>query len=475
MLFQGKKITCIITYNDKKYTFELERHRTINDLYNIFTEKVPDNNYPFIIMHCPNKNKNLVEIKNLDTTILSLDKEKTDQISFQFIKSFKCQSCQSNCDNENKYINKYCLECNQFLCSNCSKKKDSKHNKHYLVNIDQNHLKDSIKLWNINLNADLSNQITNYNRQLNFLNGSSDVKTNLWVENIFKKIKYFENILNDIKIKSQELKSIFKESEDMLNNAMSNLTKSEQEIYSDIFSKDKLVNKFFSFNEAEEQIQKLKNNYIEINNVKSKLCTIIDIDNIKKYEEVLFTVPKALDDLTKASFLILEDLKNFEEKNKNTIQRESRGNVRKNTDIFLNNNRIYRSTNDTALSLNRIKSKNLYFYDSDRKKTDLSVKIYSEYNENTSGRNQKLTALNNPKVLSLLESKKKSSEVKLLKSNKMFNGIESSRYTPKKIQLPKIGINEKDKKDDNNLYSQIGIDKKKSMEIHKNSFSTKKK
>ena len=57
----------------------------------------------------------------------------------------------------------------------------------------------------------------------------------------------------------------------------------------------------------------------------------------------------------------------------------------------------------------------------------------------------------------------------------MFNGIESSRYTPKKIQLPKIGINEKEKKDDNNLYSQIGIDKKKFMEIHKNSFSTKKK
>ena len=49
MLFQGKKITCVITYNEKKYSFELERHKTVNDLYNIFTEKVPDSNYPFLI------------------------------------------------------------------------------------------------------------------------------------------------------------------------------------------------------------------------------------------------------------------------------------------------------------------------------------------------------------------------------------------------------------------------------------------
>ena len=176
MLFQGKKITCIITYNEKKYSFDLERHKTINDLYNIFTEKIPDKTYPFIIMHCINKN-NLVEITNLDTTLLSLEKEKNDQMFFKFIKSFKCPSCLTVCDNEKNYINKYCIECNQYVCSVCSNKKNSKHKSHYLINIDQSNLKDSIKLWNINLNADLSNQITNFNRQLNFINGSNDIKT----------------------------------------------------------------------------------------------------------------------------------------------------------------------------------------------------------------------------------------------------------------------------------------------------------
>ena len=251
MLFQGKKITCIIYYKEKKYSFDLERHKTVNDLYNIFTEKADVKNYPFVIMLCSNKN-NIIEINNLDTNLLSLERDKNDQLLFQFIKSFKCQSCEEICDNENKYINNYCIECNQYICSDCSKKNSSKHKSHYLVSVDQNNLKDSIKLWNINLNADLSNQITHFNRQVNFINGSdSEIKTNLWLENIYKKLKYFQNLLNEIKSKYQELKYIFKESEDMLNKAMSNLTKSEQEIYIDLFSKEKIINKFFSFSEAE--------------------------------------------------------------------------------------------------------------------------------------------------------------------------------------------------------------------------------
>ena len=243
-------------------------------------------------------NKNLIEIKNLDTSLLSLERDKNDQIVFQFIKSFKCQSCQSNCDNENRFINKYCLDCNKYICSICSKSKDSIHNSHYLINIDQNNLKDSIKLWNINLNADLSNQITFFNRQFNFINKKdSEIKNNLWMDNIFKKIKYFENILSDIKDKYEDLKYIFEEVEELLNKAMSNLTKSEQEIHSDIYNKNKITNKFFSFSEAEKEIQKLKNNYLEIKEVKNKVTKIIDLDNIKKYEEIMYTIPKSFYDL----------------------------------------------------------------------------------------------------------------------------------------------------------------------------------
>ena len=453
MLFQGKKITCIINYNEKKYSFDLEKHKTINDLYNIFIEKAANKNYPYVIMHISNKN-NMVEITNLETALLSLERNKNEQLLFKFIKSFKCLSCQSVCDNEKKFINNYCIECNQYICSICSKD-DSKHSKHYLVSIDQNNLKDSIKLWNINLNADLSNQITSFNRQLNFVNQTeSDVKIKLWLDNIYKKIKYYENLLSDIKRKCEELKPIFKESEDMLSNAMNNLTKSEQEINIDLFSKEKMINKFFSFGEAEKQIQKLKTNYIEIKDVKRKVCSIIDVNNIKKYDELLFEVPKALDDLSKTSFLILEDLKSYEEKNKKSAKIIFRDKSRKNTDIILNNRKLFRTSNDTALSLNKMRNRNLYLIDKDRKKTD-KITNYTDKSEE------------------IFDIKTRSSGKNIFSNNKVLNTLESLRFTPNSIKLPKIILNGKDKNNISNLKNNPD-NMKKSLELYKSSNLLKK-
>ena len=452
MLFQGKKITCIVNYNEKKYSFDLEKHKTINDLYNIFIEKAANKNYPYVIMNISNKN-NMVEITNLETTLLSLERNKNEQLLFKFIKSFKCPSCQSVCDNEKKFINNYCLECNQYICSICSKD-DSKHNKHYLVSIDQNNLKDSIKLWNINLNADLSNQITFFNRQLNFVNQTeSDIKTNLWLDNIYKKIKYFENLLADIKSKCQELKPIFKESEQFLSTAMNNLTKSEQEINIDLFSKEKIINKFFSFAEAEKQIQKLKNNYIEIKDVKHKVCSIIDVNNIKKYDELLFEVPRIFDDLSKASFLILEDLKIYEEKNKKSAKIIFRDRARKNTDIILNNHKLFKTSNDTASSMNKMRNRDLYLFDKDRKRTDI-ITNYSD------------------KTVEISDNKTRSSG-KNIYNNKVLNTVENSRFTPNTIKLPKIILNDKEKNNINNMkYNTDNL--KRSLELHKNSNLLKK-
>ena len=479
MLFQGKKLTCIITYKERKYTFELERHKTVNDLYNIFTDKITEKNYPFLILNSSNKNS--VEIKNLDTTLLSLEKDKNDQILFQFIKSFKCQSCNSICDNENRFINKYCLDCNKYICSICTKDKDSIHNSHYLVNINQNNLKDSIKLWNINLNADLSNQITFFNRQINFINDKdSDVKNNLWIDNIFKKIKYFENILNEIKSKYEDLKHIFKETEDILNKAMSNLTKSEQEINSYIYNKEKIFNKFFSFEEAEKQIQILKNNYIEIKNAKNKVTTVIELDNIKKYEETLYYVPKTFDDLTKAAFLILEDLKNYEQKNKKSLK-ESKNKSRKKYDLFLNNKVLFKTAHDTTIS--KGKNKNIYLFYDNGKKKDNSVKIknvitFSENIEDINNNdfedtNQKLSKVSNNQR-HLTDNKRKTSEIKLIKNNNTANGVESSRYTPKSLKLPKIILNNDKEKKNTNFLSQYSDDIKRSVELHKSSNLSKK-
>jgi len=466
MLFQGKKITCIIYYKEKKYSFDLERHRTVNDLYNIFTEKADAKNYPFVIMLCSNKN-NIIEINNLETPLLSLERDKTDQLLFQFIKSFKCQSCEAICDNENKYINNYCIDCNQYICSDCSKNNSMKHKSHYFVSVDQNNLKHSIKLWNINLNADLSNQITHFNRQFNFINGSdSEVKTNLWLENIYKKLKYFQNILKEIKNKYHELKYIFQESEDMLNKAMSNLTKSEQEIYIDLFSKEKIINKFFSFSEAEKQIQKLKENYLEIKDIKSKMCSFINLDYIKKYEELLVSVPISLDDLSKTSYLILEDLKSLEEKNE--TKKDEEGISRKSSDRFLNNNKLFNTSKDTSISLNKIKNRNLNYFSSERKKTDINININSSgiKEEIDRRKNIKFLPIKNPKYSSLLDIRRISSEIKVL---------DTSRNVGNNIRLPKIMLNDKDKRNINLLKHNILESKlNRGLEYQKSSIFQKK-
>jgi hypothetical protein len=270
----------------------------------------------------------------------------------------------------------------------------------------------------------------------------------LWLDNIYKKIKYFENLLADIKSKCQELKPIFKESEQFLSTAMNNLTKSEQEINIDLFSKEKIINKFFSFAEAEKQIQKLKNNYIEIKDVKHKVCSIIDVNNIKKYDELLFEVPRILDDLSKASFLILEDLKIYEEKNKKSAKIIFRDRARKNTDIILNNHKLFKTSNDTASSMNKMRNRDLYLFDKDRKRTDI-ITNYSD------------------KTVEISDNKTRSSG-KNIYNNKVLNTVENSRFTPNTIKLPKIILNDKEKNNINNLkYNNNNI--KRSLELHKSS------
>jgi hypothetical protein len=270
----------------------------------------------------------------------------------------------------------------------------------------------------------------------------------LWLDNIYKKIKYFENLLADIKSKCQELKPIFKESEQFLSTAMNNLTKSEQEINIDLFSKEKIINKFFSFAEAEKQIQKLKTNYIEIKDVKHKVCSIIDVNNIKKYDELLFEVPRVLDDLSKTSFLILEDLKIYEGKNNKSAKIIFRDRTRKNTDLFLHNQKLFKTSNDTALSLNKMKYRD-YLFDKDRKRTDI-ITNYTDKSEE------------------IFDNKTRSSGKNIFNNNKVLNTVENARYTPNAIKLPKIILNDKEKNTINNLkYNNNNI--KSSLELHKSS------
>ena len=481
MLFKGKQITCLVNYESEKYSFDLDKHKTLNDLYIMFQEKIQSKECYFIILFSPNgsNNKELVELKNLETTLISLEKEKNDVLNFQFLKVFKCPSCLLFCDNEKKFINKYCIDCNMYLCSDCVKEK--KHSNHYLINIDQNNLKDSIKLWNINLNAELSEQITNFNKQIDFITDDLDTKIKIWIDNIYKKLKNFEMMINNIKIKTQEMKYYFQETEDNLNKAMANLTKSEQEINDVLFSNDKNylnLNKYISLQDAEIQIQKLKNNYTEITEAKKNIFNIITSETMKKWEEMLINVPKVFDEIFRATDLVMEDLKIYEIKMKKNIKKESSQGRRKKTDLYLSGNLLFKTTNDVQIGLTkkRNKNKNIYILQdnerNERKKTDFTLKLKGEDGKN------KINEYTNKGIQKIMDAKN-SGEYKAF-DNEFVNRMkyinkDRSRYTPKNLKLPKIVMNDKDKYNLDYLdHFRYKDDMKKSFDYNRNSIVAKK-
>ena len=445
MLFKGKQITCQVNYESEKYSFELDKHKTLNDLYTMFQEKIQSKECYFIILFSPSgsHNKELVELKNLETTLISLEKEKNDVLNFQFLKVFKCPSCLLYCDNEKKFINKYCIECNMYLCSDCVKEK--KHANHYLINIDQNNLKDSIKLWNINLNAELSEQITNFNKQIDFITDDLDTKVKIWIDNIYKKLKNFEIMINNIKIKTQEMKYYFQENEDTLNKAMANLTKS-----------------------------------LEITEAKKNIYNIINDETMKKWEEMIINVPKVYDEIFKATDLIMEDLKIYEIKTKKNVKKETSQGKRKKTDLYLSGNLLFKTTNDvqTGLIKKRNKNKNIYILqDNERKKTDFTIKLKKALNENEDGKN-KMNDYTNKGIQSIVDAKK-SGEYKAF-DNEFINRMkyinkDRSRYTPKNLKLPKIVMNDKDKYNVDFMEQfKYKDDFKKSFDYNRNSIVAKK-
>jgi hypothetical protein len=249
----------------------------------------------------------------------------------------------------------------------------------------------------------------------------------------------------------------------MLNKALSNLTKSEQEIYIDLFSKEKMVNKFFSFSEAEKQIQKLKDNYLEIKEVKSKMCSFINLNYIKKYEELLVNIPISLENLSKTNYLILEDLKSLEEKNK--TKKDEDVISRKSSDVYLNNNKLFKTSKDTAISLNKMKNKNLCYFNSERKKTDINTNSSGIKDEIARRNKIQFLPLKNQNYSSVLDIRKISSEIKIL---------DTSRNIGNNIKLPKILINDKDKKNINLLnHKIIEAKKNRGLEYQKSSIFPK--
>lgn len=218
----------------------------------------------------------------------------------------------------NNYISKYCLDCEEYICNMCLTKKEGRnHDGHDLIDINPCDLKDSIKLWVINLQAELSNQISSVNKQLNFI-GDKDfiTKITLWKNNIINKLNTFETIIKNVYAKSTCVRIKYKNIDKIFNKVMQSLNKTEQEINDELYINEKTNKNYFSFDEAEIKIKKIKQNYKEIKTIKTEVKNVIDLTNINNVEKFLSSIPKSFDDLSKSSLAIITDIKNFEENNK---------------------------------------------------------------------------------------------------------------------------------------------------------------
>ena len=461
MLFGGKKITCVINYNNKKYSFDLEKHKTIEDLYSSFLLKLNikvESYYSFslYLTSIYNKNQkktfNNYEIKEKDKPLFSFlgkEKENDPSLFFDCFKISKCKSCKNENINEERYISKYCLNCNLYLCNVCSKN-NKKHSGHILIDINCQNIKDSIKLWNINLNADLSNQITSFNKILPIIDdNTSEVKLALWKSNIISKLNSFENLVNNLYTKLSSLKNYFKELKDVLNKAMVNLTKTEKEM--ELSYNDK---KNISLDDAEKIIQKLKNNYTEISSVKNKFDNKIDIKNIVKMNELMNNLSMQIDELCKTVLLtlnnspILQNI-NFKLKLTNNKLYEEKNNMNNilsySVDNYTMKNKIHKIYSNALINDKLI---NEIIYDKSKNEDPISnneherVLTTPKMSENISptlmaDRRRKSTSMGYFSRNSNLDSE-------LMTYNK--NITNSTNNNSKGIKLPKIIIKDLDKK-----------------------------
>jgi hypothetical protein len=271
MLFTGKKIKCDLIFNEKNFSFEIDRHKTINDLYHLFLESSPKINYPISLRL--NTNEYPFERKEIDSTLLSLMNGDEEDLLFEVTKSCKCSLCSELKNEINNTILKFCLKCNRFICDKCLKKSDVQCSRsHNLIDINPMDLKNSIKLWCINLTADLSGQITSYKKQIEFMNSNDFlVKLELWKNNLLQKLDRFEIIITNIFEKFKNMGKIYQNFEKIYNKVMNNLIINEREMNDELFSDKNNRKKYYSGKDVERLIKKLKINYDQIEEIKKDI------------------------------------------------------------------------------------------------------------------------------------------------------------------------------------------------------------
>ena len=441
MLFGGKKIKCNVKYKDQKFTYELDKHKTVKDIYDLCSKEktAPDNISSLTIRLCSNKlpfNEN-----DYETPLISFDKDKFNELWFEIVKPYNCPVC-------HKIISKYCLVCDKYYCPKC---KNNEHGAHDFVDIDPSNLKESIYLWNININAGLSNDITQFNKLKDFIQDNALLtKIRLWKENLIKKINIFEKFINNICEMCNKIGNnyITKKSE-VLNKLMLDLSKIEQNFSSEVSIGPKNLNnnKYFSFDEAETYIQKLKIIYNDIKSKNTDIKDLSELENLTSLNDIMGKISSQIDDLSQTGVKIFDNFKFFFNKYDKLNESTINASIPRYDTCSTSSNILANSANSKRMN---------YLIKNGNNANHLKSKMFNIGNNNLT------LALKDTTLYSKDSTNSCKTNVKVDRSKRQFNSYNRAKYNNKKNQgmvlysdlnLNKHKIKNEGEENENPLYS----------------------
>jgi hypothetical protein len=432
MLFGGKKIKCNIRYKDNKYTYELEKHKTIKDIYDLISKDLTSTKSSSLVLRL-NSNKLPFYENDYDTPLISFDTDKFNELYFEMSKQYNCSECK-------KIINKYCLICNKYYCNNCKKKE---HDGHDFVDIDPTNFRESVYLWNISVNANLSNDITTFNKLKDFIQDNSlGSKIKIWKDNVIKKLNVFEKFINEICELCNKMGSKYiQEKSEVLDKLLKDLSKTEKNIINELdIGKDNKHNnynnhnsKYFSFDEAEILIQKLKIHHNEIKSKNNDLKELSQIGSFNSLDDEMNNISLKIEDLNKMSFKLFDSFKSFFNKNDNSNSNDN------NSIISTPYPKYETSPNVLSYSINR-KNRRIILNDSQYFKNQIYNIENSNYNgvmdsySNSTKSNTNTQIIRNKRIYNSF--KKGNSNKCLNNENFLYNELNLS-----KIKFTRNGVN----------------------------------
>ena len=437
MLFGAKKIKCIVNYKNKQYIYELDRQNTINDIYNMFLkdQKCSPQSNPLIIRFCSNKAP--FTINDYDIPLISLDKDKLNELKFEITKPFHCSNCDQLCS-------KYCLKCSEYFCTKC---KFNEHKGHDNIDVDPTNLRESIYLWQLNLNGNLSDDTASFNKFKDFIEDNElSIKVNLWKESIIKKLNTFEKFINEICDLYNKIGNNFiVKKNKILNKLLQDLSKVEQKINNELEIEKENNNKNFSYEESESLIQELKKIHFDIKSNNKDIKDLDNLENSDKLHDIMGYKSSQFEDLTKNSLKILESFQNFVNKHD-----ENSNSNKENSFITISSPHHEPHRNILAYSVNTNK---LYYFRNEGKNSQKKLYSLGKRNLNIAVKETNLStkdSYNTGKKVNLKGNKKLLNSFK--KNNiKNIKPYKENKFT--ELNLSKIKLKGELNEKDNFLYS----------------------